>query len=119
MRLCDILRIMAGKASTHRLKPELQAALDHVSKVLHCPKNRLINEAVALYLQQKIHEIEQDLEASLHALRAYRQRDPDFEESIEAFVNAEAGGGGADPLEGRPFVAEGPVQSKIQKLLHA
>jgi predicted DNA-binding protein len=110
---------MARKASTHRLAPKVQAALDSLSKVLGRPKNGLINEAVELYVQQKSREVELELEATLQALRACRERDPDFEESIGAFVSAEAEHGSADPVEGRPYAAEGPVQSEIQRLLHA
>jgi predicted transcriptional regulator len=80
----------ATKASTHRLDLETRAALDRLSRLLHRPKNRLINEAVKLYVQQKSRKVEENLEATLKELRAYRQRDPDFEKSIDAFVDAVA-----------------------------
>jgi predicted DNA-binding protein len=110
---------MASKASTHRLDPEVQAALNHLSKVLHRPKNRLMNEAIKLYVWQRSREVEHELETTLQALRAYRQKDPDFEKAIGAFVNVEAQLAGEDPLEGRSPSAGGLVQTEIRNLLHA
>lgn len=111
---------MAGTASTHRLDPEVQAALDRLSKHLHRPKNRLINEAVKSYIRQKSRELETELEASLNALRAYRRGDPDFENCIEAFVEAEATLAGSDPAEGElQHRVAGAVRTKIQRLLDA
>src|SRR5208282_1963257 len=91
---------MAATASTHRLDPEVQVALDRLSKHLRRPKNRLINDAVKSYIRQKSRELETELQASLNALRAYWLRDPDFENSIEAFVDAEARLASSDPAEG-------------------
>ena len=68
----------APKASTLRLDPEVQSALDQLSQVLHRPKNRLINEAVKLYVQEESRKLEKDLEATLKALRASRQGDSGF-----------------------------------------
>lgn len=110
---------MPVKASTHRFDPEVQEALSHLSKALGTPKNRLINEAVKLYVEQRSMEVEKELEASLTALRAYRRKDPNFEKSMAAFVNAETQMAGADPLEGRIISSENSVRSEIQHLLHA
>ena len=110
---------MATKASTHRLDPDVQAALNHLSKVLRRPKNRLMNEAVKLYVQQRGREVERELETTLRALRAYRQKDPDFEKAIDTFVNAEAELAAEDPLEGRAVASTGKVQAEIRDLLHA
>jgi predicted transcriptional regulator len=108
---------MARKASTHRFDPDVQAALEHLSKVLHRPKNRLINEAVKLYVWQRSQEMERELTETISALRAYRKKDPDFEDAIADFVSAEVTN--ADPVEGRPASSQGPVHSEIQRLLHA
>jgi len=108
-----------AKASTHRLDPEIQAALENLSRVLRQPKNRLINEAVKLYVELKGWKIEHELESTLNKLRAHRRNDPNFERNIEAFVEAEAKLSASDPAEGRTEIAEGPVQTKIQRLLHA
>ena len=110
---------MASKASTHRLEPAVQAALDILSTVLKRPKNRLINEAVKLYVQQKSREVEQELEGTLRALRAYRRKDPAFKKAIKEFIEAEAKFAGGDPAEGRQIGVKGNVQSQIRRKLHA
>jgi predicted transcriptional regulator len=81
---------MGATASTHRLDPDVQAALDRLSKLLRQPKNRIINDAVKSYVRQRSRDLETELEATLNALRANRLRDPNFEDSIEAVVDAEA-----------------------------
>ena len=108
-----------ARASTHRLKSEVQAGLDNLSKALRRPKNKLINEAVHVYVQQKSREVEQEMEASLRALRTYRKRDPDFEKVIDDFVAAEVSQAGRDPLEGQIIAPVGAVQSEIRNLRHA
>jgi hypothetical protein len=110
---------MKTKASTHRLDPEVQAALDHLSKVLHRTKNSLMNEAVKFYVRGRSLKIEQGLETTPKQLQAYRQKDPAFEKAIDAFVDAEAQLASDDPLEGRPVSAPGPVLIEIRNLLHA
>ena len=115
----DSLVPTVKRASTHRLDPDVQAALENLSRVLHEPKNRLINEAVKLYVEQKSRKVEHELESTLKALRAHRRKDPDFERSIGAFIEAEAGLSASDPAEGRTEIAKGPVQTKIQRLLRA
>ena len=122
MRIMHIMH-MAVTASTHRFDPEVQTALSHLSKVLKQPKNRLINEAVKLYVQQRSQEVEKQLEDTLKALRSYRRKDPDFEKAIDSFVKAEAHLGGSDPVEGKRMVigivSDGSVRAEIQQLLHA
>lgn len=111
---------MVGKPSTHRLDPAVQVALDHLSVLLRRPKNRLINEAVKLYVEQKSHEVERQLEGTLKALRAYRGQDPDFERSIEAFADAETQLAGTDPAEGGEAKrVKGPRRGQIRRKSHA
>ena len=110
---------LPGKASTLRLEPAVQAGLNQLSKALRRPKNRLINDAVKLYVRRRSLEVEQELETTLKALRACRRKEPDFEASIEAFVKAEAELAGEDPAEGRRLSPDSPVQSEIQRRLHA
>ena len=109
------------KASTHRLKPEVQAGLDNLSKLLRRPKNKLMNEAVHLYVKQRSRELEREMETTLKALRVYRKKDPDFEKAIDAFVAAEVSQAGKDPLEGQMIApaTAGAVQAEIRNLLHA
>ena len=105
---------MIQKASTHRLEPEVQAALNQLSKILRKPKNSLINEAVKLYVNQRSREMEHELELTLEALRAYRKKDPNFDKTGDAFIDAEARFGGSDPAEGRPFRAKLRSRAKSQ-----
>jgi predicted transcriptional regulator len=88
---------MAGVAFTLRIDSEERAALENLSKVEGRTMNQLLHEAVKGYLSQKGRR-EAGLEANLAALRAYRKRDPGFENAIAAFVEAEATL--EDPLEG-------------------
>ncbi len=110
---------MATKASTHRLKPDVQAGLSLLSRVLRRPKNKLINEAVARYVQEKSLEMEKTTEATLRALRAYRKKDPNFEKALGKFAEAEAAHAGEDPIEGRIARPAGAVQSELRSVLHA
>jgi predicted DNA-binding protein len=80
----------ATKASTHRLDPDIQAALENLSRLLRRPKNRLINEAVKLYVEQKSWKVEHELDLTLRKLRALRRENRNFEGAIGAFVEAEA-----------------------------
>jgi hypothetical protein len=110
---------MSVKASTHRFDPEVQTALSHLSKLLKQPKNRLINEAVKLYVQQRSQELEKQLEDTLKSLRSYRRKDSDFEKAIGSFVKAEARLGDSDPLEGKRITKDSSVRAEIRHLLHA
>jgi len=120
---------MAAKASTFRIEPTVQAGLENLSRVLKRPMNQLVNEAVKDYVRRRSREVERNLESTLASLRAYRERDPDFEQAIEAFARAEARYGKEDPAEGEVVVGElvngqlqdepasDSVQSEIRKLL--
>ena len=110
---------MHAKASTHRLEPDVQAALDRLSQILGRPKNRLINEAVRWFVQQRSREEEEGLEATLKALRELRRSDPDFDQAISAVVREEAGVGRRDPFEGQVVAPAGSRQQEIRRLLHA
>jgi hypothetical protein len=120
---------MAAKASTFRIEPNVQAGLENLSRVLKRPMNQLVNEAVKDYVRRRNREVERNLESTLASLRAYRERDPDFEQAITAFAKAEARYGKEDPAEGEVVVgklvngqlvdepASGPVQTEIRQLL--
>jgi hypothetical protein len=120
---------MAAKASTFRIEPNVQAGLENLSRVLKRPMNQLVNEAVKDYVRRRNWEVERNLESTLASLRAYRERDPDFEQAIAAFARGEARYGKGDPAEGEVAVgklvdghlveepASGPVQTEIRQLL--
>ena len=119
---------MHPKATTFRLEPALQEGLEQLSKVLRRPMNQLVNEALKDYVSRRSIAVEQDLEATLSKLRAYRRRDPSFHEAIASAAESEAQHGKQDPVEGEVVIGEiidgkliedaGPVQSEIHRLLH-
>jgi hypothetical protein len=92
---------MPRKPTTVKIDPLAQAALENLSRVLKRQMNQLVNEAVKEYVGRRSREVEHDLEATLTTLRAYRQRDPQFNGAIAAFVHAEARLGKEDPAEGK------------------
>ena len=125
---------MMRKASTFRIDPPVQAALENLSRILKRPMNRLVNEAVKDYVDQRGREVERDLEATLASLRAYRKRDPHFRTAVAEFVDAEARFGKEDPAEGKVVIGKlvngqlvevqaaegtGPIQTEIRRRLNA
>src|SRR4051794_28644737 len=103
---------MAGKATTYRIDPVVQAGLSMLSRVLGRPQNQLVNEAVRDFVARRSQEVEKDLEATLEALRAYRESDPDFERAIADYVDAEASLK-EDPAEGQGAEGMGPAQKRV------
>jgi hypothetical protein len=120
---------MAAKASTFRIEPTVQAGLENLSRLLKRPMNQLVNEAVKDFVRRRNREVEQSLESTLASLRAYRERDPDFERAFRAVAKDEARYAKEDPAEGEVIVgklingrlveepASGPVQTEIRQLL--
>lgn len=108
---------MTRKAFTLRIDEETHGALANLSRILRRPMNQLVQEALASYLDRRSRAAESELEAQLASLRAYRRRDPDFEDAIAAFAEAEARLD--DPLEGELVDTAGPVQDEIRRLLNA
>lgn len=87
--------------------------------------NQLLNEAIKGFLTRRGPK-ELSLETTLARLRAYRERDPEFQNAKARFVEAETTL--EDPLEGDllkgqlvdgRLVPSGPVQSRIRELLGA
>src|ERR1700685_4314014 len=97
---------MTRKASTFRIDPLVQFALENLSRVLKRPMNQLVNEALQYYVDRRSREAERDLEATLASLRAYRRRDPRFKDAIAAVVDAEATLGKEDPAEGEVVIGK-------------
>lgn len=90
-----------------------------IQDVLKQPMNRLVNEAVRIYVAQRTSEIEGNLQQVLDRLRAYRRADPQFKQAIAEFAEAEAAYGATDPVDGRvvPAPGKGPAQTMVQELL--
>jgi len=116
---------MARVPFTLRINEEERAALEDLSKIEGRPVNQLLNEAVKNFLIRRGPK-ELNLETSLTRLRAYRKRDPEFRQALNAFVESEASLD--DPLEGEvvegnlvngQLETTGPAQSRIRELLGA
>ncbi len=115
---------MSRKATTFRLEPIVEEGLAKLSAILHSPQNKLVNEAIREYVARRLLVLESELESTIEDLRAYRQRDPDFEQSIARFADAEAAASN-DPAEGTvfvekagtPIVPAGPAQTAVLKVL--
>ena len=109
---------MARVTITLRIDAEERKALESLSKVEGRTVNQLLNEAIRRYLRRQSPR-EALLDESLSRLSAYRKKDPGFKQASAEFVKAEAELD--DPLEAERFetqsASQGPVQSKIRKLL--
>ena len=89
------------KATTIRLKAELITGLTLLQHILKKPMNRMINEAVRLYVERQSVQVETDLKDVLERIKAYRRSDPSYKKLWDEFVDAEARYGKDDPVEGR------------------
>jgi predicted transcriptional regulator len=120
---------MPAKATTFRIDPRVQAGLENLSRLLKRPMNQLVNEAVKDFVRSQSRDMERELESTLQSLRAYRERDPDFEQAIATFARAEARHGKEDPAEGEVVVGnlvdgqflgkqeDSPIRQEIHRLL--
>ena len=81
------------KTATFRLNQDVQAGLDLVSQLQHRPKNKLVNEAVAEYVARHAIRADVALNDILKRLKSYQKSDPDFDQAISSFVDAEASSG--------------------------
>ena len=106
---------MERRPFTFRLEDELYNALSSLSSITKRSMNQLVTEAVAIYVKRTSREVERDLEKTLEQLRQYSSKDPDFEQAIAAFAEAEATLD--DPVEGRPIDRPQTAQSEIDELL--
>lgn len=112
-------------ATTIRLIPQVQTALQNLSEATKRPMNKLVNEAVARYVEERSQAEAQELEALAVKLRAYRKFDPDDSKAIAAFAKAEASVGDKDdPAQGTILIrrkARGTKVrgGKIRALVHA
>ncbi len=86
-------------ATTIRLEPKAQAALQNLSKITKRPMNKLVNEAITAFVSHRSQTVERELEAMVASLRAYRASDPSDEKAIAAFAKAEVSH--SDPVEGK------------------
>ena len=113
---------MTMKATTFRIEPVAMDGLVKLSKILDKSLNKLANDAIREYVARRTLALEGELKSTLEDLRAYRKRDPNFEQSVAKFVAAELTVKD-DPAEGSVFIEEGevevgPVQTAVLKVLN-
>ncbi len=89
----------AASATTVRLQPKIQSALVTLGKIRHMTMNKLVNEALEVYLDQNLTKAKEELKATLSDLHAYLDRDPDLDKSVEMFVKSESKN--PDPIKTR------------------
>lgn len=103
----SIVQIPAtAQATTYRLEPPLREGLGLLQARLGHPMNRMVNEAVADYIDKQTQALEAELHHALAELKAYRKSDYGFAKARKAFVEAEVAHRADDPLEGTAFVEE-------------
>jgi predicted DNA-binding protein len=88
------------KATTFRLEPNVQERLVLLGKVLGVPVNRLVNEAVQVFVSKRTTEVATNMEETLKLLKARRAKDPEFERAIVEFADGEASHAMENPAEG-------------------
>lgn len=103
-----------GKGSTFRLDENVRVALDKMSEIEKRPKNKIVNDAVARYLQQETQTMREELENVSARLKEYRKGDADFERAIAEFAAGEAELAGEDAAEGE--VVAGALAKEVRDL---
>jgi len=91
--------------------------LEQASQWLKRPMNDVVYDAIVQYVATHTPQSLADrLKGSQQDLERYHQQDPNMDQAIEAFIQAELAG--PDPLEGVAFNEEPPIQKEIRTLLH-
>lgn len=104
---------------TLRVDQSLKDHLSKLSELRQTTMNKLINQALHQFVSKETLVIEEELEASLSALRTYRDSDPGFERAIEGVARAELSTD-ADPAQGRVAFSDGyETTTLVRSLLSA
>jgi hypothetical protein len=105
-------------ATTVRLKPETRRGLELLQDALGVTMNRLMNDALALFVSTRTAMLQSDLEASLARIKRYRKSHPGFSTDFEEIAKAEITHRGEDPFEGVPYRdAAGPAVSMVRRVI--
>lgn len=104
-----------SRATTLRLDPMARAGLEMLRHATGSTLNKLVNDAVLMYVSTRSAELDAMLRASLARIAAYRRSDPYFEQSVAAIVAAEAAHAGSDPAEGRMVAAKPRPSAAVDK----
>lgn len=109
-------RVDALRATTIRLTPENEHGLRLLNVELQRPINKLVNKAVADFIETQAESLQLRLEQTLAQLKAYRRHDPGFRKAIAQFVDAESTF--VDPAEGRSGdLPAGPAVTRVREAL--
>ena len=106
---------MKRKTLTVRFNPKLYEALSTLSGVVHRSMNDLVTEAVSELVASESQLASRELEKTLEKLRAYTVQDPDFEDAIERFAEAEIAH--EDPIDSKARVTENAIRRHVEALL--
>jgi predicted transcriptional regulator len=98
-------------ATTLRLEPAIRRGLELLQDALGTTLNRLMNEALAIYVAQRTAALQRDVEASLDRIKRYRKTDQTFSKVFAAIAEEEAVHGHNDPAEGVPLLEKPGVHS--------
>ena len=113
-----VVRATARKPTTIRLDPSIEKGLQILQAACKRPVNKIVNEALAEYIDKGTARLEADFEEALDRLKEYRRSDPGFKRAVRAFVDAEVACGAHDPVEGRPIPREvGPAVTMVRERL--
>jgi hypothetical protein len=108
--------------TTLRLEPAIRQGLELLQSALGTTLNRLMNEALAIYVAQRTAALERDVAASLERIKRYRKTDRTFSRVFAAIAAEEAVHGRNDPAEGVPLLEEpgkhaGTVTTAVRRLI--
>ena len=106
-------------AMTLRLDQNLKDHLGKISELRKTPMNKLATLALQQFVAAETRSLEAELEASLAALKVYRDSNPEFETAIDGIVVAELSTAN-DPAQGEVIEAgDSETTAKVRSLLSA
>ena len=100
---------------TARFEPELYEEVQTVTKLRQLSINQFVMTAVRNHLRQTRHDLMREYGDALQRLRAYAEKDPNFDQALVAFARAEVEN--EDPVEGTVSDRSNPTLSKAEQEL--
>lgn len=99
-------------AFTARFDPELYEELRSIANLRGDSMNRFVVDAVKARLRTSRRQLLERYREKVEKLKAYAERDPEFEDAIQAFAEAEAGAEGRDPAEGTVLISDSSKETE-------
>ncbi len=99
-------------ATTLRLDPAVRHGLTLIRRSTGVTMNKLVNEAVALYVADRVKTIEHDLQTALDRIRQYHAIDPTYAVQARVIADEEAAHARSDPLAGRMVADRSPAPKR-------